>query len=127
MVLETAQLLATAINVSGGKASYRTTHVNHPCSIWVRQSKGNYQWTLQLFKELLQEYENRYGRIHKCRDYMLEFCSGVDLMPEGEMTPFVNCTPFKDEADVFVAYKACLQEKWKNDKRKPTWKGLSHG
>ena len=121
MVLETAQLLATAVNVSGGKATYKTTHLNHPCSIWVRSSRANYKWTLALFQELLREYENRYGKIHKCRDYLLEFHEGQFLISEGELTPFVNCTPFKDEPNVFVAYKMCLDDKWKNDKRKPTW------
>lgn len=36
MILESAQLLCTAVNEAAGKevAPYKSTHVNHPCSIW---------------------------------------------------------------------------------------------
>lgn len=123
MVLETAQLLATSINLSGGNAFYKTTHKNHPCSIWVRQSRGNYLWTLELFKELCKEYTKRYGKIHACHKYTNEFIIGMSLIPEGKILPFVNCTPFKNETDVFEAYKKYLNEKWNKDKRKPRWFG----
>lgn len=39
MILESAQLLCTALNVVAGQqvTPYKSTHVNHPCSIWVRE------------------------------------------------------------------------------------------
>lgn len=68
MVLETAQLLCTAHHVCGDGTItdlYKRTHVNHPCSIWLRGSSGNYTWTCNLFTELSREYTKRYGKIHK--------------------------------------------------------------
>lgn len=84
MVLETAQLLSTAHRVLDGtpykhrsgtrtitrfdvsKNVYQATHINHPCSVWVRQSSDNYQWLYEHFIHLLDEYYYRYGKKHKC-------------------------------------------------------------
>ena len=82
MIVEYAQLLSTAHRVLDGKIEirdgknyyshnvwdskiYKATHVNHPCSKWVRESSQNYTWLLYLWKNLLDEYYYRYGRIHK--------------------------------------------------------------
>ncbi len=66
MILESAQLLCTAVNVKAGKqvSPYKTTHVNHPCSIWARQSLPNATWLYQLMIELDREYYHRYGKHH---------------------------------------------------------------
>jgi hypothetical protein len=56
MVLETAQLLATA---NGGKA-WR----NHPCAVWTRESTENYAWLYRLGVALCTQYSARYGREH---------------------------------------------------------------
>lgn len=68
MVLETAQLLSTAHRVLDNPTDdilYKTTHVNHPSSIWVRSSISNYSWTYMLFMYLSDEYEERYNKQHK--------------------------------------------------------------
>ena len=70
MPLETAQLLCTARHELGESADtipYRKTHVNHPCSIWARESLYNYVWLCRLGSELCKEYTHRYGRVHKCQ------------------------------------------------------------
>lgn len=66
MILESAQLLCTAVNICAGKQAspYKTTHVNHPCSIWVRQSNLNAVWLYSLMSELNKEYYFRYGKHH---------------------------------------------------------------
>lgn len=97
MVLETSQLLATSINLCGGKATYKSTHVNHPCAIWARTSKSNYEWLLSHFDALLLEYHKRFGKVHKCDDYYNEFVSGLTLIPDGPLTDHPNCTIFKEE------------------------------
>lgn len=89
MILETAQLLSTCHRVLDGVKTvglskkgrkstkytlpdsreeilYKSTHVNHPCSVWLRQSNENYNWLFSLYESLLQEYQYRYGRVHKC-------------------------------------------------------------
>ena len=67
MILETAQLLSTAHHEMGSPLAehcYKSTHVNHPCAIWVRQSIHNYRWTYDLFRWLTTEYWKRRGKIH---------------------------------------------------------------
>ena len=43
MVLETAQMLSTAIQLDSDydykDLVYKPTYANHPCNVWVRQSK----------------------------------------------------------------------------------------
>jgi hypothetical protein len=67
MVLESAQLLSAAHFVldKNNEGMYKPTHINHPCSKWTRESKANYLWLYQLFKELSHEYTFRYGKVHK--------------------------------------------------------------
>jgi hypothetical protein len=128
MCLETAQLLATAINENGGEATYKSTHVNHPVAIWVRSSRMNYMWTLKHFLGLLKEYKSRYNREHKCHEYIREFIKGIDIIPKGNLTEFVNCAAnnslnisFKRIPNVHLAYRFYLNERWRLDKREPTW------
>ena len=83
MIIEYAQLMSTAHRVLDGKEYYgltknsrkikrwklnsklehilyKASHVNHPSGIWVRQSKGNYFWLYELWKELNKEFMYRY-------------------------------------------------------------------
>lgn len=41
------------------------THVNHPCSVWTRETVSNYFWHARLMKSLLEEYTHRYEKKHK--------------------------------------------------------------
>ena len=122
MILESAQLMSTCMHVLGiPDAPYKATHINHPCSVWVRQNKSNYVWLFDHFYYLLDEYTKRYGKIHKCEQYKNVFGNTWMKMPKGDITPFVNCTNFKHIPDVHEAYRAALIDKWKNDKRAPKW------
>ena len=122
MILETAQLLATAINFKGGKATYKSTHINHPCSIWTRENNSNYMWLLNHFVALNKEYTYRYGKIHKCWNYYGEYLDNKYLFTNSEtISTHPNCTKFKEEPDVYEAYKKVLVDKWLNDKHSPKW------
>lgn len=120
MVLESAQLLSTAITVNGGVGPYKVTHVNHPCSVWARSSRSNYLWLLEHFKSLCSEYTFRYGKVHKCELLLPQFISNLHLMPEADLTAFANCTEFKHIADVHAAYRQQMISKWRRDKA-PRW------
>ena len=122
MVLESTQMLSTAINLSGGQGPYKSTHINHPCSVWVRTSITNFKW-LQLHALFLcREYRLRYDKVHKCADILLNL-PNPDL-PDIGLTPWVNCTTdYKDMDDVHAAYQCHLNDKWDMDKRQPTWYG----
>lgn len=65
MIVEYAQLLATAHNVLDGSiVGYKPTHVNHPSAIWVRQDKSHYEWVWQCAKELCKQYTLSTGKVH---------------------------------------------------------------
>ena len=65
MVVEYSQLLSTAWHIlkpDSGKELYKPTHVNHPCSVWVRSNPANYDWLyvclFWLHREYLFNYNN---------------------------------------------------------------------
>ena len=118
MVLETAQLLSTARCLSGHASTYKPTHRNHPCAVWVRTSAANYAWTYRHFRALLAEYTKRFSKTHACERLLseLRYCK----LPEAGFTEPVNCTPHK-ELSTIEAYKITLAEKWANDKLTPRW------
>lgn len=128
MVLETAQLLATAITLNGGKATYKPTHLKHPATIWVCQNKANYSWLFDHFISLLDEYTMRFNKKHKCQDLVKEFTEGISYLPEGSLQQFANCTAnksknisFKHLEEPTEAYKAYLCARWDTDTRIPKW------
>jgi hypothetical protein len=88
MQLETAQILSTAHRMLDGtqyidktktgrsvkrwkltdsreSVVYSATHVNHPSTVWARQSIENYNWLVEHLFALGKEYTYRYGKIHK--------------------------------------------------------------
>lgn len=111
MILETAQLLSTAHRVLDGSNTiqladgsttparkgtlpdlredvlYRLTHVNHPCAVWVRQTRSNYLWAFDLLEALLEEYTYRYGREHKTSRLVPLLSTPPTNLPDGPLTP----------------------------------------
>ena len=122
MVLESAQLLSTTLTVLGDdKAPYRVSHLNHPCSVWARSSRGNYQWLFDHFVALSFVYTQRYRKQHKCSEFISLFGDTTAQFPNEPLLPFVNCSLFKDETDVVQAYRKTMEAKWRDDKRPPAW------
>lgn len=123
MILESCQMLNMACQHFGGTSmGYKSTHKNHPCTKWCCKNLENYWWLVQHFEALCNEYAKRYNKVHKCSQYLEHFKS---LKPSTDSlespTSFENCTAnHKYMIDVHEAYKACLREKWLNDKRSPT-------
>lgn len=122
MIVETAQLLSTAIRFHGYSENniYKSTHKNHPCNIWARETNANYIWLLQYMQDLVSERQSRTGKSHKSYEIFNTLTQGQSLIPKGSLTPWQNCTPHKD-LNTFDAYKLTLKNKWINDKRSPTW------
>lgn len=65
MILESAQLLSSALVTNSIEAPYKLTHKNHPSAIWTRQSIHHYDWLLEHLKALCYEFFYRYDKIHK--------------------------------------------------------------
>ena len=113
MVLESAQMLSTAHRILDGDefadrySLYKAAHVKHPSSIWVRQSAKNYQWLVDLWYNLGQEYSLRYeGRIHKSSSLGALTTLPVNIPQDVEFSPPPQCMPdeFKQE-DTVQAYR----------------------
>lgn len=110
MIVETAQLLSTAHHVLDSPVAsqlYRKTHVNHPCAIWIRESKANYEWAYNLFVALCKEYYYRYEKMHKTfREKAIALGNIPDGIPDIGLTPFKQCMPdeCKDD-DAITAYR----------------------
>jgi hypothetical protein len=94
MCLESTQILCNAFPLSVF-TPYKRTHVNHPASIWARQSTQNYEWLINHCAALLQQYHMRYNRIHACQKVLNWIEANIDLvsLPPGPRTPFVQCMP----------------------------------
>jgi len=126
MILEYAQLLSTAhrildgvlstgISPSGRKRTvyaladnrdtvlYSATHVNHPSSVWVRQSDKNYDWLFALFQALMDEYTHRYGKVHACSKLEMYLARLPENIP---WTPFTEPTPAMPD-DIKVLKEVC--------------------
>lgn len=127
MLLETCQLLSTALHLNGYKGPYAITHQNHPITVWVASNYKNYLWTLEHFIALYNERKQRTGKEHKCWEHYYELMTNRFKIPKHreERDPFVNCTPFKDVNNVIKAYRMTLEYKWDNDLKIPTWTNSS--
>ena len=126
MGVETAQLLSTAGNYYKGQQAYKSSHLSHPCSKWVRETRGNYLWTLDYFIAITDEYTLRFGRVLKSVDYLPIFKSNIEYIPEGPLLDFCNCAKntslgidYTNIKDTVLAYQLYIAERWERDKRPP--------
>lgn len=87
MILESAQMLSTANRIAGLDEGYRKTHVNHPSSVWVRQSKAHWLWLRELARFLNIEY--RYRRDHEKDHKSWEMIASLSVPP----LPDIGFTP----------------------------------
>ena len=92
MILESAQLLSTAHHKLGSPIAsnlYKPTHVNHPSTVWVRESVKHYEWLYQHFIALCDEYTNRYHKVHATYTKLNEFLkiSPIALQNNGFTEP----------------------------------------
>ena len=134
MLLESTQLLCTAINYHAGKeiAPYKSTHVNHPCAVWVRENDSNWTWLYAYAQALAVRFSDYKKKPHKC-GYVLGklMVYAMGILPHGERSPFVNCAQnsklgidFTNIQDVHEAYKQYLDARWKTDVRTHTRLGV---
>lgn len=152
MPLETAQMLSTVHRVLDGHETirrskngrkiktwvhptlehslYRSTMVNHPCTIWARETLGNYLWLVEHGRSLCDEYTHRYGRTHASQR-IIDWCRGNaprGILDAPTRTPFAQAMPdyCKVPNDAVSAYRQYyLKEKkaiacW-NHSETPNW------
>jgi hypothetical protein len=139
MLAETAQLLQNAFpkerlmapdcprNASGEVRGQ--SHYNHPCSKWVRQSRGNFNWLVEHGLALEQERMRRGYNPHLSRLFVEWAAKNIDesVCPSGSFTDF--CTAISEDklcrkdarfnsADSVLKYRLY----YKLDKPFATWK-----
>lgn len=132
IILEMAQMLSTAhhINNYNNIYLYKATHINHPCTKWVRETPENYNWAVIHFKALLNEYLTRYGKTHKCEQLiehlLINPINNKIIGSYKGHTPFVQAMPdqYKDKNPVKAYRNYYIGEKsgfakWKN--KTPSW------
>lgn len=130
MALEYAQILSTAHRFLDGTQSvglsktgrrqtkyvlsddrehilYSATHINHPSSVWVRQSDKNYNWLFSLYKSLLNEYTYRYGKVHKCSELKSALAAVPSNIPKSVFTEPTPAMPdeYKVPNDSVQSYR----------------------
>lgn len=131
MILETAQMLSTAHHVSGSSQVsdiYKSTHANHPTSVWVRSSVEHYMWSYYLFTELLTEFEYRRNKVH-ASSRLEKSLSHIPSIPDAGFVDPPQCMPdeYKLNGDAVGAYrqyylgdKARFAE-WNWGRSQPSW------
>ena len=154
MIIETAQMLSTAhrlldgkmfieLSKSGSKLKkwdhpilhatlYKSTHYNHPSSVWIRESSNNYSWAYCLFKGLCSEYTARRGKTH-ATELLLDnsLVQHPNNIKSGFETPFAICIAdeygLADVKDPIEAYRRYYIKKNNEQfnmswiKNKPHW------
>ena len=147
MVVESAQMLASAVRRWGGtdeqfieygiltKAGkpYRGGYANHPCTVWAGDSYGNFAWLVDHAVALLAEYSCRFGKEHACHMPILKLHQlGWSMVNEPRprmsmaQTPFALAMPDEYRDDNAVkAYRAYYHSKafakWEKGTPAPYW------
>lgn len=125
MILESAQLLCSTLNMLGYDTPYKTTHKNHPCRLWCGASLSNYKYVYEYCRWLNNEYIWRYDNgDHKSWKIVEALPMPVDKLEDIGLTPFPQCMPDKYKHESAVeAYR----QYYKADKAyMATWdKGVS--
>lgn len=117
--LETAQILST---IAGGP--YKPTHANHPCTLWAKANRTNFNWLVMHGLSLCEEYTRRYAKRHKCQSVIDSLANRSLDFPVG-ISEFVQCMPdqYRD-SDPVRAYRKYYHSKaefatWKT--KPPYW------
>ncbi|MFP3032452.1 MAG: pyrimidine dimer DNA glycosylase/endonuclease V [Wolbachia sp.] len=143
MPLETAQSLSNVFSIAlkvpnplvsitdqNIEVPYKLTHKNHPCSLWARHSKGNFNWLIKHGKELCIEYSLRYKRTHKSEE-VIDWCdNNKDLLifQSADIQIFTQALPdrYKCSNPIEAYREYYLKEKmrfakWEKGREAPGW------
>lgn len=113
MILESAQILCTIINEARGEqvTPYKSTHKNHPSTVWAGQSVQHAQWLYDLTRALNDEYKYRFNRDSDHKSFaMLEDVSMQGLLkyyiPDDGFTPPPQAMPdYLKSDDAVFSYR----------------------
>jgi len=132
MPTESLQMLFTIVDYLGLEAGWRPVMLNHPCTIWARETRQNFRWLRNHTYALCREYTLRYDRIHQVEVQMNRYSAQMDeaemLLPDDGLTtfaiaisPHMECRKadgFDDMTTIEKYRQYYLDDKW----RFATWK-----
>lgn len=109
MLLETTQLLCTALNENNIKSPYKSFNPKHPSCSWVIESSENWLSLYSYAEELTKEYTKRFDKEHKCC-YVISECKNIfraQNFKSKEPTPLKMSMPkeFQDPNDIVGSYR----------------------
>jgi hypothetical protein len=130
ILLEIAQMMcsiARSLGKGEGSLLYKSTHRNHPVTLWVGRNKENWLWTLKLADALHSEFKYRYGKSHKSYEKVIYIKTlHIDEeLPDEPLSEIPLCMPDEyKKADRVESHRLNYMEN--PDKRRlAAWKGRS--
>ena len=138
MPTESMQMISTITNHLGFDSPYKPVMLNHPSTIWARESQDNFQWLLDHCEALCEEFNLRYDNTHSVETTLREnydtFMKVKSHLPNIGLTPFaiaispnMNCRklPNFEALNTVEKYQQYyLEDKWKFASwklGKPSW------
>lgn len=111
MILESVQMMCTALQKKGFEVPYRPTHAKHPCVLWVEESYDNFLWLGALANALNTEFRYRYERDKDHASIRVLGEIRKHHFTERGLTPFAQAMPdeYKLPGDAVTAYRAFYQ------------------
>ena len=91
MILESCQIMSTVINEQGLKAPYRSFNPKHPSCLWASESASNYMNLALHCQAMIDEYEHRFNKTHKCQAVLKTL---IDMF-DPDLFPTTECTPLR--------------------------------
>ena len=108
----------------------KASHHWHPCTVWTRTSRENYEWHLKHGIAMCEEYTFRYDRVHACQEEIEYYKELIMLedpgFPEAGLTPFHRAVADCDTGKAVSSYRLYYKEhkrrfaKWKR-RKPPHW------
>ena len=74
---------------------YAHTHRNHPCAVWTRATRANFDSTIELAQALAVEFRHRFGKPHGSEaalDWVVRHRAEAQV-PNGPLQPFALAMP----------------------------------
>lgn len=106
MITESAQMMSTAVRLSGIDAGYKIAYSSHPCTIWVRTSLTNWRWLGSLCYYLNVEYRYRYNHDYNHKSYDVIASLPLPNIPDHGLTKFAQAMPtYRRNDDTVTAYR----------------------
>ncbi len=100
---------------------FQATHINHPCTVWARESQANYNWLLQLLCELHILYLQNKDVFHGSHRVLFTIYDSPPTIPTGiAFRKPPRCMPVEFWKDtVEESYKVFLQYKYDDWQSRP--------